>query len=291
MAGTDDTVSNTGHKHHIDAADYATSANSCSHATWADFANSSSNITHAALLDIVGQSDSTDDHGPGGTNFVLLAKTGDNTRNKTDNGFSSSDGTWSVKTGDRTLHNTSGGITVAWNAEELQHAARTRINWSNAKCYADWATGDRLTINFDAGYLVDGTDSMDNIVLRWKTRKLSYSDWEVTATTDITPETYASGVFRIAGGLSVAKSVQADKYQLLDDSDNYWSANAFSVIVTDTILLNSPVVQYGNTSSTGITLSNWAKVGGLIGADIVPTTIYANTGSSIVQMEVLARIA
>jgi len=299
VAGTDDTISNTGHQHHISAADFATSSNSCSHATWADHANSASGVLHSELVDIVGGVAGDDHQLP---NQQYLLKTGDNTRNAVDYGFGDVWNRYSIKVTDRTLNKYDGVnvlICASWadnkwwgqriNGDGAGHIGYCSANFTDRILYS--GVGDYFQmVNYNLGYLFDGTDVYGtNITLKWTTGKLCTISWEAENPSDIVTETYSGG-FLIAGGATCKKTMQADKFTILDDNDNYWTANVFSAVTTDNIILNSPAILYGNTSSSGITISNWCKIGGVVGANVVSQVIFANTGSSVVQMEVLARI-
>jgi hypothetical protein len=159
----------------------------------------------------------------------------------------------------------------------------------NERCLYSGVGDYYKTIDWNLGYLYDGSAVDGNISLKWTSGKLSYFAWEAENSSDITAETYSGG-FLIAGGATCAKTFQADRFTILDDNDNYWTANVFSAVVTDDIILNSPIIHYGNSASVGITLANWTKVGGVIGAGITAYQFYANTGSSTQLVEVMAKV-
>jgi hypothetical protein len=179
------------------------------------------------------------------------------------------------------------GSGVLW-AYEFVGGPYASVDWNGRELYARNAAYARVLSWYD-GKLWDG-QGPPNQTADWILRTLDFSYWTITDATNITDETYASGSFRVAGGLSCGKSIQCDKYQLLDDKDNYWSANCFSAITTDNIILNSPAILYGNTAAVGITLANWTKVGGVIGSGITAYQFYANTGSSTQLVEVMAKV-
>jgi hypothetical protein len=289
-AGSADSISRSDHYHHVSAADNAT------HADVATYANTSGSVltAHADLTDIVAGT-AGDDHS--GTNYNYVGNSGDYSRNNMTNGLGDSAGREVVNVNGLKLKTVSNAhYSVDWGSQYLQAYkfiggnTYVSVDWQLASLRKSTGVTSSTTVNWDSCELQDGDPSTNHTTLDWDARQLAYSYWELTDTTEITDETYASGSFRVAGGLSCAKKVQATKFQLLGDKDCCFSTNALSAVVTDSIVLNSPVINYGTACSAGVTITNWITVGGVIGAGIAPVTIYANTGSSVVAMEILARI-
>jgi hypothetical protein len=102
-----------------------------------------------------------------------------------------------------------------------------------------WKLGN--TVPADAHGAVIGNNAATPLtVIHLANQQLVNGIWSVTATTDITPGTAATGAFQIAGGLSVAKQIQAAGFHFVDDaSNNHWAAGSCHIQTLNDVFLQT----------------------------------------------------